>query len=156
MQQQLKEMKKLTLKTASEIDRRKNGRKASDKEKKNIGLIKRKMNITRGDLSIEALTEFKHQCLNDIKVAKEKIRVKTVTIARRKNNTEFEKNEAAFYKNLTETNKYTGNPPNIEEFEDFWANIWETEGKINRCQLDERDKKRNQQRSKNLLPKAKL
>ena len=55
-----------------------------------------------------------------------------MTIARRKNNTEFEKNEAAFYKNLTETNKYTGNPPNIEEFEDFWANIWETEGKINR------------------------
>ena len=40
MQQQLKEMKKLTSKTASEIDRRKNGRKASDKEKENIGLIK--------------------------------------------------------------------------------------------------------------------
>ena len=57
MQQQLKEMKKLTSKTTSEIDRRKNGRKASDKEKENIGLIKRKMNITRGDLSIEALTE---------------------------------------------------------------------------------------------------
>ena len=132
MQQQLKEMKKLTSKIASEISRRKNGRKASDKEKENIGLIKRKMDITRGDLSIEALTEFKHQCLNNIKVAKERIRVKTVTIARRKNNTEFEKNEAAFYKNLTETNKYTGNPPNIEEFEDFWANIWETEGKINR------------------------
>ena len=55
-----------------------------------------------------------------------------MTIARRKNNTEFEKNEAAFYKNLTETNKYTGNPPNIEEFEDLWANIWETEGKINK------------------------
>ena len=101
MQQQLKEMKKLTSKTASEIDRRKNGRKASDKEKENIGLMKRKMNITRGDLSIEALTEFKHQCLNNIKVVKERIRVKTVTIARRKNNTEFEKNEAAFYKNLT-------------------------------------------------------
>ena len=55
-----------------------------------------------------------------------------MTITRRKNNIEFEKNEAAFYKNLTETNKYTGNPSNIEEFEDFWANIWETEGKINR------------------------
>ena len=67
-----------------------------------------------------------------IKVVKGRIRVKTVTIARRKNNTEFEENEAAFYKNLTETNQYTGNPPNIEEFEDFWANIWETEGKINR------------------------
>ena len=125
-------MKKLTSKTAREIDRRKNGRKASNKEKENIGLIKRKMNITRGELSIEALTEFKHQCLNNIKVVKERIRVKTVTIAKRKNNTEFEKNEAAFYKNLTETNKYTGNPPNIEEFEDFWAKICETEGKINR------------------------
>ena len=33
MQQQLKKMKKLTSKTASEIDRRKNGRKASNKEK---------------------------------------------------------------------------------------------------------------------------
>ena len=118
MQQQLKEMKKLTSKTASDIDRRKNGRKASDKEKENIGLMQRKINI-RGDLSIEALTEFKHQCLNNIKVIKERIRVKTVTIARRKNNTEFKKNEAAFYKNLTETNKYTGNSPNIEEFEDF-------------------------------------
>ena len=132
MQQQLKAMKKLTSKTASEIDRRKNGRKTSDKEKENIGLIKRKLNITRGDFSIEVLTEFKHQCLNNIKVAKERIRVKTVTIARRKNYTEFEKKGAAFYKNLTETNKYTGNPPNIEEFEDFWANIWETERKINR------------------------
>ena len=105
MQQQLREMKKLTSKTASEIDRRKNGRKASNKEKENIGLIKRKMNITRGDLLIEALTEFKHQCLNNIKLVKERIRVKTVTIARRKNNTEFEKNETAFYKNLTEKNK---------------------------------------------------
>ena len=62
------------------------------------------MNITRGDLSIEALTKFKHQCLNNIKVGQERIRVKTVTIAKIKNNIEFEKNEAAFYKNLTETN----------------------------------------------------
>ena len=90
------------------------------------------MNITRGDLSLEALTEFKHQCLNNIKVIKEIIRVKSVTIARRKNNTEFKKNEAAFYKNLKETSKYEGSPPNIKEFEDFWANIWETEGNINR------------------------
>ena len=89
------------------------------------------MNITRGDFSIEVLTEFKHQCLSNIKVAKERIRVKTATISRRKNNTEFEKYEAAFCKNLKETNKYEGNPPNIEEFEDFRASIWETEGKIN-------------------------
>ena len=69
MQQQLKEMKKLASKTASEINRRKKSRKASNKEKKNIELLKRKMNITRGVLAIEALTEFKHQCLNNIKVA---------------------------------------------------------------------------------------
>ena len=52
------------------------------------------MNITRGDLSIEALTEFEYQCLNNIKVAKERIRVKTLTVSRRKNNMEFEKNES--------------------------------------------------------------
>ena len=115
MQQQLKEMKKQTSKTASEIDRRKNGRKASDKEKKNIELIKRKMNITRGDLSIEALTVFKYHCLNNIKIVKERIQVETVTIARRKNSTEFEKNEAAFDKNLTKKKEYTGNHPNIED-----------------------------------------
>ena len=39
---------------------------------------------------------------------------------------------AAFYKNLTETNNYESNPPNIKQFEDFWAKIWKTEGKINR------------------------
>ena len=132
MQQRIKELKQLASKTASEVDRRKKGRKASSKEKDNIKLLKKKLNITRGDLSLEALTEFKHQCINNIKVIKERIRVKSVTIARRKNNTEFEKNEAAFYKNLKETNKYEGSPPNIKEFEDFWANIWETEGKINR------------------------
>ena len=48
------------------------------------------MNITRGDLSIEALTEFKHQCLSNVKVAKERIRVKIATISKRKNNMEFE------------------------------------------------------------------
>ena len=83
-------------------------------------------------MSIEALTEFKYQCLNNIKVVKERIRAKSVTISRRKNNMEFEKNEAAFYKNLKETNKYEGKPLSIKEFEDFWANIWKTEGKINR------------------------
>ena len=132
MQQRMKELKQLASKTASEVDRRKKGRKASSKEKDNIKLLKKKLNITRGDLSLEALTEFKHQCINNIKVIKERIGVKSVTIARRKNNTEFEKNEAAFYKNLKETNKYEGSPPNINKFEDFWANIWETEGKINR------------------------
>ena len=91
MQQKMKEIKQLTSKTASEIDRRKKGRKASTIEKKNISVIKIKMNITRGDLSLEALNEFKHQCLNNIKVMKERIRVKTVTVSRRKNNTEFEK-----------------------------------------------------------------
>ena len=84
MQQQLNEMKKLTSKTASEKDRRMVER---HQIKENIGLIKRKTNITRGDLLIEALNEFKHQCLNNVKVVVERIRVKTVTIARRKNNT---------------------------------------------------------------------
>ena len=94
--------------------------------------MKKKLNINRGDLSLEALTEFKHQCHNNIKVVKKRIRVKSVTITRRKNNMEFEKNEVAFYKNLKDTNKYEGNPPNMKEFEDFWANNWETEGIINR------------------------
>ena len=133
MQQRMKELKQLASKTASEVGRRKKGRKASSKEKDNIKLLKKKLNITREDLSLEALTEFKHQCLNNIKVVKKRIRVKSVTITRRKNNTEFEKNEAAFYKNLKETNKYEDNPSNIKEFEDFWADIWETEGKINRA-----------------------
>ena len=105
----MRELKQLVSKTASEIDRKKKGRKASIKEKENIKLLKKKLNITRGDLSIEALTEFKYQCLNNIKVVKERIRAKFVTISRRKNNMEFEKNEAAFYKNLKETNKYEGN-----------------------------------------------
>ena len=98
MQQQLKEMKKLTSKTASEIDRRKKSQKASNKEKENIELLKRKIKITRGDLSIEALTKFKHQCLNNIKIL-----IKTATISRRKNNMEFEKSEAASYKYLKQT-----------------------------------------------------
>ena len=58
--------------------------------------------------------------------------MKSETVARRKNNTEFEKNEAEFYENLKETTKYEGNTPSIKEFENFWANIRETEGKINR------------------------
>ena len=44
--------------------------------------------------------QFKLYCLNNIKVVKESERVKYVTESKRKNNTEFEKNEAAFYKNL--------------------------------------------------------
>ena len=42
-------------------------------------------------------------------------------MSRRQNNSEFEENEAALYKNRKETNKYEGNPPNIKEFEDIWA-----------------------------------
>ena len=128
----MKELKQLVSKTARKVDRRKKGLKASSKAKDNIKFLKKKLNITGVELSLEAPTEFKHQCLNNIIVVKERIRVKSVTITRRKNNTEFEKNEAAFYKNLKETNKYEGNPPNIKEFEDFWVNVWETEGKINR------------------------
>ena len=63
---------------------------------------------------------------------KERIRMKTVTVSRRKNNTEFEKNEVTFYKNFKDTNKYEGSPLDIKEFEDFWASIWEAEGKINK------------------------
>ena len=72
MQKRMKELKQLASKTASEVDRRKKGRKASSKEKDNIKLLKKKSNITRGDLSLEALTEFKHQCLNNFKVVKER------------------------------------------------------------------------------------
>ena len=91
-----------------------------------IKLRKRNLNVTRGDLLIEALMEFKLHCLNNIKVVKERYRVMYVTESKRKNNTEFEKNEAAFYMNMHEVN-----PLNIKEFEDFWANVKETVGKIN-------------------------
>ena len=47
----MKELKQLASKTAREIDRRKKGQKASSKEKDNIKLLKKKLNITRGDLS---------------------------------------------------------------------------------------------------------
>ena len=50
----------------------------------------------------------------NIKVAKERICVKTATLLRGKNNIDFAKNEAVFYKNLKEKNKYEGNPPNIK------------------------------------------
>ena len=56
----MKELKQLASKTASELDRRKKSQKASSKEKDNIKLQKKKLNITRGDQSLEALTEFKH------------------------------------------------------------------------------------------------
>ena len=45
--------------------------------------------------------------------------VKAIRVSRRKNNKEFEKNEAACCKNLKDTHKYEGSPPNIKEFEDF-------------------------------------
>ena len=93
-------MKYLYSQAASEIDGRKNGRKASTKEKENISVTKKKMNVTKRSLSLEALTEFKHQCLNNIKAIKERLGVKTITVSGRKNSTEFEKNKAAFYKSI--------------------------------------------------------
>ena len=51
MQQRMKELKQLVSKTTSEVDKRKKGRKASIKEKDKIKLLKKKLNITRGDLS---------------------------------------------------------------------------------------------------------
>ena len=77
------------------------------------------MNITRGKLSIEALNDFKRQFLKNNKGATARIPLKTALTSRRKKNTEFEWSEAVFYKNLKETNKYEGNPPNLEEFQDF-------------------------------------
>ena len=76
MQRQLKEIKKLTSKTASEIDRITKSRKASNKVKKNIGLLKRNMNITKEDLSIEALAEFKQECLKTSKLQKKEFVLK--------------------------------------------------------------------------------
>ena len=52
MQQRIKELKQLASKTDSEVDRRKKGRKASNKKKDNIKLLKTKLNIIRGNLSL--------------------------------------------------------------------------------------------------------
>ena len=119
----IKELRQWIARISNELHRRKQRRKATNKEKKilkDLGKMMRADNIPNSDLvkkKEEMLDEMRYQqvTLNKLQTRAKKI----------KDNKMFVASEGSFYRDLRQSGEREGQVPAVDKFVDFWSNIWE-------------------------------
>ena len=129
LKEKIKRSKRTASIVANEMQRRREGRIATKKEKQNVievqekqeTEIDRKRTLTNAELMV-----IKTNATDAVKVDQVRLQEWRRKSRRVRNNAIFNKSESGFYRGLDKTPK-TGTPPAIEKFEEFWAGIWEEE-----------------------------
>ena len=122
------EMKQLCQKIArinNEMHRRKEKRKTTKREKRNLADLKNQMGgVTTTNA---ALASYKEIWIDQLRYKKIKFEKMTERGERIKDNAMFEKGQRNFYNKIEKNEKFTGEQPEMEKFTDFWGGIWEKE-----------------------------
>ena len=121
--EKMKRLRQLIAKAGNEIHRKRMRRKATRKEKKNLEELKQESCRINGN--VDDLVSLKELWLEDLRYQKVCLKTLQTKEKRRRNNGKFMKDEGQFYKDMDKSDTTTGKAPNIEEFVEFWAGIWE-------------------------------
>ena len=120
---EMKELRQWIARISNELQRRKEHRRATWKEK---NLLKElKVRIQGKKTTTTALMIHREKLLDKLRYMKVKLEKMLAKGKRVRNNLLFRKDERQFYRNVNESKSRTGKAPNINEFVAFWRGIWE-------------------------------
>ena len=122
---EMKELRQWIARISNEVNRRKEHRKATWKEKQLLKELK--VRIQGKNTTTTALMIHREELLDKLWHMKVKLEKMLVKGKRAKNNALFRKDERQFYRNVNESKSRTEKVPNINEFFAFWGGIWEDE-----------------------------
>ena len=127
MKRAMKMLRQSIARAGNELHRRKQKRKATDKEKRILKDLKHQME--ESETTSKNIRRYKEKWVDQLRYKKVKLE-KTIERGNRiKDNANFEKDQKAFFKTLEEKTVYEGEPPPMEKFVEFWAGIWEKDEK---------------------------
>ena len=118
-------------KAGNELHRRKQKRKATEKEKKILKDLKQQPE--ESDTTSKNIRRYKEKWLDQLRYKKMKLEKMIERGNRIKDNANFEKDQKAFFKTLEAKTVYEGEPPWMEKFVEFSAGIWEKDENHQKC-----------------------
>jgi len=119
----IKELRQWIARISNELNRRKGNKSASKKEKMILLELRKMMKVNR--LTKDELLRKKEAMLDEMRYQQATLRKMLEKGQKIKDNKTFSTKESLFYRKLGKTGEKTGDVPNVEEFVDFWGNIWE-------------------------------
>jgi hypothetical protein len=123
LDQEIKENKRIASWAESELQRRRERRRPTRKEKVICHQLAIIGNPGKADISSGKLRELKVKCVDMIHMLQLRRSEKEKTVNRRKNNGMFETNEKGFYRKMEKV-EMIGKAPSIETVHQFWSGIW--------------------------------
>jgi hypothetical protein len=130
LDEKIKDHKRIASWAECEMQRRRQGRKATWKEAQICQRLAQVGNEGKRTIKSSQLMELKVKSVDMIHMLQVKLKAKEKTVLRRTNNGLFESSEKIFYRKMEET-ELTGNAPNLEAVHKYWSGIWEVEKVLN-------------------------
>ena len=134
LMEKIRKSKRIASIVANEIQRRKDGRNATKKEKEDLkGVLEGEEELMSKVPTNVELTTIKANATDKVKVEQIRLQEWKRKSKRIRNNALFNKSERCFYRCLNKTPP-TGEPPAMEKFENFWGGIWEEKKEVEKQQ----------------------
>ena len=127
IKREMKVLRQSIARAGNELYRRRQKRKATEKEKKILKDLKQQME--ESDTTSKNIRRYNEKWLDQLRYKKMKLEKMIERGNRIKDNANFEKDQKAFFKTLEAKTVYEGEPPRMEKFVEFWAGIWEKDEK---------------------------
>ena len=122
---EMKQLRQKIARISHEMHRRKEKRKGTKMEKRNLADLKKQMGgVTTTNA---ALASYKEIWIDQLRYKKIKFEKMTERGKRIKDSAMFEKDQRNFYSKIEKNEKFQGEQPEMEKFTEFWGGIWEKE-----------------------------
>ena len=122
---EMKQLRQKIARISNEMHRRKEKRKATKREKRNLADLKKQMGGVTATNA--ALASYKEIWIDQLRYKKIKFEKMLERGKRIKDNAMFEKDQINFYNKIEKNEKFQGEQPEMEKFTEFWGGIWEKE-----------------------------
>ena len=125
LEDKLKKLRQAVARISNELFRRKTRRKATEKEKGILRMLKDKAQSKL--INNMQLLNAKEKWIEELRYVKVKIERTKIKDAKIRDNKMFKEDQGKFYKSIEKVKEKKGKVPEIGKFVEFWAGIWEDE-----------------------------
>lgn len=125
LEDKLKKLRQAVARVSNELYRRKTRRKATEKEKEILRMLKDKAQSQL--INNRQLLNAKEKWIEELRYVKVKIERTKIKEAKIRDNNMFREDQGNFYKSIDKVKEKKGKVPEIGKFVNFWAGIWEDE-----------------------------
>jgi hypothetical protein len=123
LKSEIKELRQDIARTSNELHRRRQRRKASEREKQILKKLETKMNQSK--VTSDNLRIMKEQCIDKQRYKKIKLEKCIEKRRKKQDNFLFQRDQKSFFKKFEGNVTREGKMPGINKFVEFWRGIWE-------------------------------